>query len=79
MADQQPTLARYVATDSRGTARGGVVPSGVLNAWVEARWRAGWRRLRVTVGEDLVGEIAPAYDDPTRRTWWAEAMVLHAG
>jgi hypothetical protein len=66
----------------RGIRRDGVGVGGQLSDplanWVEARFKAGWRKLTVTYNGEQVGGIAP-HPDTGRRIWWADADINRDG
>jgi hypothetical protein len=64
--------ATYRGRDRRVRGQSGSIPAGDLVAFVEARFRAGWRSLVVERAGQLVGGVSRL---DGRRSWWAEAAA----
>lgn len=61
---------RFAGTVRSGRRCVGETSTPDLPAWVEAKYRSGWRDLSVMRGGDEVAGISQLNG---RRTWWAES------
>lgn len=63
-------MNRFTGRDRQGTARTGATETRDVAAFVETRYRQGWRELTVRDADgEKVGEIF-RHPDTNERTWW---------